>query len=84
MVAWCDADGTDKKVHTRMDYFSVSQLQSVTADGRLQVLEEGLQSAMKRVLSKFSAYTSHLATLSEDRSMKAANRAKLTGYCKKW
>ena len=67
-----------------MDYFSVSQLQSVTADGRLQVLEEGLQSAMKRVLSKFDAYTSHLATLSEDRSMKAANRAKLTGYCNKW
>ena len=38
---------------------------------------------MKRVLSKFGAM-SHLATLSEDRSVKAADRAKLTGYCKKW
>ena len=39
---------------------------------------------MKRILSKFGAYTSHLATLSEDSSVKAADRAKLTGYCKKW
>ena len=39
---------------------------------------------MKRVLSKIGAYTSHLATLSEDRFVKAADRAKLTSYCKKW
>ena len=35
---------SDEKVHTRMDYFSVSQPQSVTADGLFQVLEKGLQS----------------------------------------
>ena len=40
--------------------------------------------AMKRVLSKFGAYTGHLATLSEDSSVKAANHAKLSGYYKKW
>lgn len=41
-------------------------------------------SAMKRVLSKFGAYTSHLITLSEDSSVKSDDRAKLRGYCSKW
>ena len=39
--------------------------------------------AMKRVLSKFGAYTGHLAALSEDSSVKAADCAKLSGYYKK-
>ena len=39
---------------------------------------------MKRVLSKFGAYTSHLAVLSQDSSVKAVDRAKLSGYYKKW
>ena len=43
LVVWCDLDGTDEVVHTRMDYFSVSRPQSVTADGLFQVLEKGLQ-----------------------------------------
>ena len=39
-------------------------------------------SAMKRVLSKFGAYTGHLIALSEDHSVKAVDRAKLTsGAC---
>ena len=37
--------------------------------------------AMKRVLAKYGAYTAHL---SEDTSVKAADRAKLQGYLKKW
>ena len=41
-------------------------------------------SAMKRIISKFGAYTSHLVALSEDSSTKAADRAKLKGYLKKW
>lgn len=40
--------------------------------------------AMKRVPSKFGAYTSHLLMLSEDSSVKACDRAKLSGYCNKW
>lgn len=40
--------------------------------------------AMKRVLSKFGAYTGHIATLSEDSSMKATDRAKIKGYYTKW
>ena len=40
--------------------------------------------AMKRVLSKFGAYTNHLTALSEDKSVKSSDRAKLRGYCKKW
>ena len=39
---------------------------------------------MKRIISKFGAYTSHLAALSEESSTKAADRAKLKGYLKKW
>lgn len=41
-------------------------------------------SAMKRVLSKFGAYASHLIALSEDASVKAVDQAKLRGYCTKW
>ena len=41
-------------------------------------------SAMKRVISKFGAYTNHLAALSEDPSVRSADRAKLKGYHKKW
>ena len=40
--------------------------------------------AMKRVLSKFGAYTNHLAVLSEDGSVKASDRAKLRGFYTKW
>ena len=39
---------------------------------------------MKRVVSKFGAYTSHLAALSKDRSLRPADRAKLNGYYSKW
>ncbi len=40
--------------------------------------------AMKRVVSKFGAYTSHIAALSEDTSVKSVDQAKLKGYYKKW
>ena len=40
--------------------------------------------AMKRIVSKFGAYTNHIAALSEDRSVKSADRAKLKGYYNKW
>ena len=40
--------------------------------------------AMKRVLSKFGAYTNHLTALSMDCSVKPVDRAKLQGYLRKW
>ena len=40
--------------------------------------------AMKRVLSKYGAYTNHLTALSEDSSIKSSDQAKLRGYCRKW
>ena len=40
--------------------------------------------AMKRVLSKYGAYLAHIESLAQDRSVSAAQRAKLTGYRKKW
>ena len=39
---------------------------------------------MKRILSKFGAYTNHLAALSTDSSTRACDRAKLRGYYNKW
>ena len=41
-------------------------------------------SAVKRVVSKFGAYTNHLTTLSKDSSVKPADRAKLHGYLTRW
>jgi hypothetical protein len=39
---------------------------------------------MRRVLSKYEAYTNHLATLSEDLSVKATDRSKIRAYYRKW
>ena len=39
--------------------------------------------AMKCVLSKFGAYTNHLAAMSED-GFKASDRAKLRGFYTRW
>ena len=39
---------------------------------------------MKRVLSKYGAYTAHLATLSEDSLVKPVDCAKFKGYLRKW
>ena len=39
---------------------------------------------MKRVLSKFRAYVSHLTALSQDTLVKSSDQAKLRGYSKKW
>ena len=41
-------------------------------------------SAMKRILSKFGAYSRHLIALAEDTSVKAFDRAKLRGFSIKW
>ena len=40
--------------------------------------------AMKRVLSKYGAYASHLIALTADSSVKDVDRAKLCGYVSKW
>ena len=39
---------------------------------------------MSRVVSKFGAYTCHLAALSEDSSVKPIDRVKLKGHYNKW
>ena len=40
--------------------------------------------AMRRILSKYGAYTGHLLSLSEDRSVRSTDRAKFRGYCNQW
>ena len=37
--------------------------------------------AVKHILYKYRAYTSHLLTISEDHSIKTTDRAKFHGYC---
>jgi hypothetical protein len=41
-------------------------------------------SALKRILSKYGAYSSHLIALSKDSSVKSSDRAKFSGYCNRW
>lgn len=41
-------------------------------------------SALTRLVDRFGAYLSHLITLSEDRSVKSADRQKLKGFVLRW
>ena len=40
--------------------------------------------AMRRIIYKYGAYNAPLTKLSEGRSVKSCDRAKLKGYLKKW
>ena len=40
--------------------------------------------ALQRVVDKFGAYLSHLASLTEDKSIKSTDRQRLKGYLLKW
>ena len=44
----------------------------------------GGRGAIKRILSKYGAYTNHLTTLSEDAAVQSADRSKLKGYYNQW
>ena len=69
---------------------NLQQFLTFTNDGIKPVRASGTRwithklSAMKRILSKFGAYTQHLSTLSEDSSVKSTDRAKLRGYYLQW
>ena len=43
LAVWCDINGEDEKVHTRMEYFTIVQPQFCTAEGLFKVLESALQ-----------------------------------------
>ena len=43
LIVWCDRNGSDQKVHTWKDYFSVVWPQAVMAQGLLKALESELQ-----------------------------------------
>ena len=42
LVLWCDIDGSDEKVHTRMNFFAVTRPEAVTGQGLFNYLEGGL------------------------------------------
>lgn len=42
MIVWCDVNGEDEKMHTRICYFNVIRPHSVTAEGLFEVVETGL------------------------------------------
>lgn len=44
LAVWCDPDGKDERIHTRMSFFKVIQPDSVSGSGLFQVLERALQS----------------------------------------
>ena len=44
LIVWCDVNGSDEQVHTRMDYLTIVRPQSVSGEGLFSVLESGLQS----------------------------------------
>ncbi len=43
LVLWCDVNGADEKVHTRMSYFAVARPETVTASGLFDTLQSSLQ-----------------------------------------
>ena len=62
--------------------FDDARVKPVRASGSRWVVHK--LNAMKRVISKYGAYTHHLAAPSEDPSVRSADKAKLNGYCMKW
>ena len=47
LLVWCNRNGSDEKVHTWMEYFTVVRPHSVTAQGLLEVLESGALASRK-------------------------------------
>ena len=43
LVLWCDTDGNDEKVHSRMQFFSVMRPESVNTTGLFDSLQKALQ-----------------------------------------
>ena len=43
LIVWCDIDGTDEKVHTKMSNFTVCQPQSVSSQGLFVTVESSLK-----------------------------------------
>ena len=39
LVLWCDTDGKDEKVHTRMSFFAVARPETVTGRGLIDCME---------------------------------------------
>ena len=62
--------------------FDDNGLKPVCASGSRYVAHK--LKAMRRVVSKFGAYSSHLASLSEDSSVNPVDRAKVKGYYNRW
>ena len=70
------------KDHQQFIQFEDSRTKPVRGSGSRWVSHK--LSAMKRILSKYGAYSSHLIALSEDSSVKFVDRTKLRGYTLKW
>ena len=43
LAVWCDRDGMDERIYTRMEHFTVVRPQSLTGKGLFSVLETGLK-----------------------------------------
>ena len=47
-------------------------------------LVDTLKKALQKVIDQYGAYISHLTSLSQDKSIKSEDRARLKGYVLKW
>ena len=72
VVVWCETDGKDKRIHTKMGYFTVSRPQPATADGLFSLLKSTIQKL--GIESITEATCKKLVGLATDRA--SANRLK--------
>ena len=84
-------ESSPKKYHELEEIFTeLRECLSLEDGGTRPIRASGSQwithkwNAMKRVLSKYGAYTTHLASLSEDSTANLVDRAKLRGHYLKW
>ena len=83
LVVWFDKDGTNEKVSTRTSHFKIMRPSTVTAlKGCLICCRNCFR--VWEFKRSIGTYTNHLAAMSEDRSFKSTDRAKILGYYRQW
>ena len=68
----------------------LKEIWEFSGGGNLPVRSEGShwinhkRKALQRLVERYGAFVNHVTTLAEDNSIKSTDRARLTGYLKKW
>ena len=57
LVLWCDVDGSDEKVHTRMTFFAVARPEEVTGKGLFDCMQGALGDwALQQLIQKHASF----------------------------